>query len=324
MPTYTLTDLGVVQITGGGAKDINESGQVALNLDGTGYVWTNGVLSPPGGFPNNNVPFAINDLGQTVSLYNERTTVFNGTTWSIITGQGTSGYDINNSGQIVGDYYRADLLRYRGIFLANPGTYELPAFTPTGESKGNAINNAGLIVGQADNLPARWVNQVIQQLDLPTGMSRGTAIDVNQLGQAVGNTSDGSSSNIQATLWNGTTATLLGTLGSYPISAANGINDVGQVVGYVESFLGDYNPRAFLYQDGTMYNLTMLVNKPGWNLEQAYAINNDGDIVGTARFNNVRHAYLLRSVPEVHSIFLMGGLALVGLVVIRRRLVSRS
>jgi len=48
LPEYVFTDLGEVIMTGGGARDINQLGQVALNLDGNGYVWDNGVLSPTG------------------------------------------------------------------------------------------------------------------------------------------------------------------------------------------------------------------------------------------------------------------------------------
>ena len=49
-PGYIITDLGEVDITGGGAKDINESGQIAVNLDGIAFVYDHGVTFPPGGY----------------------------------------------------------------------------------------------------------------------------------------------------------------------------------------------------------------------------------------------------------------------------------
>jgi probable HAF family extracellular repeat protein len=72
------------------------------------------------------------------------------------------------------------------------------------------------------------------------------------------------------------TLTNLGTLGG-TVSAASGINDSGQVVGYADTS-GDAGSDAFLYSGGTMTNLGTL----GGTIGQATGINASGQVVGYA------------------------------------------
>ncbi len=71
------------------------------------------------------------------------------------------------------------------------------------------------------------------------------------------------------------TVTDLGTLGGGK-SYAKGINNHGQVVGWVDT--GSGYTRAFLYSDGSMTDLGTL----GGHYSFAYGINNNGQIVGSA------------------------------------------
>ncbi len=66
----------------------------------------------------------------------------------------------------------------------------------------------------------------------------------------------------------------LGTLGG-SLSAANGINDAGQVVGY--SRTASHTEHAFLWDDGEMIDLGTL---PGPSYSEARSINNAGQVVG--------------------------------------------
>jgi probable HAF family extracellular repeat protein len=81
-----------------------------------------------------------------------------------------------------------------------------------------------------------------------------------------------------ATVWNGTTATDLGTLGG-TYSGARAINNVGQVVGAAAT-IGDHAVHATLWNGTTATDLGTL---PGGTSSVAYDINNAGQIVGLAQ-----------------------------------------
>jgi probable HAF family extracellular repeat protein len=72
----------------------------------------------------------------------------------------------------------------------------------------------------------------------------------------------------------------LGTLGG-ATSIANGINDNGQVVGWSDT-PGNAHRRAFLYSGGKTTDLNNLIAPAsGWTLEEAAAINDQGQIAGS-------------------------------------------
>jgi probable HAF family extracellular repeat protein len=88
----------------------------------------------------------------------------------------------------------------------------------------------------------------------------------------------------------------LGTLGALPgnvsESAAWGINDSGQVVGYA-MITSSGETHAFLYSGGRMQDLNDLIPADsGWELLGANAINNSGEIVGYGRLNEEPRAFL--------------------------------
>jgi len=79
----------------------------------------------------------------------------------------------------------------------------------------------------------------------------------------------------------------LGTLGGN-FSSASGINSSGQIVGNA-STAGDAANDGFLYTGGTMYDLNSLI-APGspWQIVNATAINDNGQIAATAWENGVK------------------------------------
>jgi probable HAF family extracellular repeat protein len=92
-------------------------------------------------------------------------------------------------------------------------------------------------------------------------------------------------------------------------SWAYGINDLGQVVG--NSTLSDLAVHAFLYQNGTMYDLNnLIVPGNGVVLESAVGINNEGQIIANGSDNNgALRAFLLTptaAVPESSGLLLAG------------------
>jgi probable HAF family extracellular repeat protein len=72
----------------------------------------------------------------------------------------------------------------------------------------------------------------------------------------------------------------IGTLDDDPYSLAYAINDRGQVVG--QSLDANFNSRAFLYENGKMYDLNKLVPPGSPTLTYANDINASGQITGGA------------------------------------------
>ena len=79
------------------------------------------------------------------------------------------------------------------------------------------------------------------------------------------------------------------------------INDSGQVVGMTIvaptacRTCVEYAPHAFLYQNGVLTDLNDLLPEGSpWELTWAYAINNNGSIVGEGTINGQTHGFLLQ------------------------------
>jgi autotransporter-associated beta strand protein/probable HAF family extracellular repeat protein len=108
-----------------------------------------------------------------------------------------------------------------------------------------------------------------------TDLGQGVAFGVNNVGQVVGYS--GGAPN--ATIWNGTTPTILGSVPGQSRSIANGINDAGQVVGYSLSFNGngDQISQAVIWHGSAP---TLLGSPAGGISSSANAINNAGQVVG--------------------------------------------
>jgi probable HAF family extracellular repeat protein len=201
---------------------------------------------------------------------------------------------INERGQVTGSAVNAAgqgrAFLYDEGALANLGA--LPGWQ---WSAGNAVNDAGQVAGSAQLSNGRFRGFV---WDRATGLTQlGTlggrnsyAMDISDAGMVVGS-STLASGWAHAFLWNGSTMTDLGTLGGGN-SGAYGINASGDAVGY--SDLPGGGTAAFLFGDGVMHDLNaLLASGFGWQLLEALAINDAGQIVGTGRINGELHAYRL-------------------------------
>jgi probable HAF family extracellular repeat protein len=296
-PRYVVINLGIVDITNGGAKDINESGQVALNLDGIAFIYDDGILSPPGGVFNNNTSFAINDYAHLTWTQNLNAAYWNGTSVNIIPGT-FDAWDINNLDHITGKTKSGQAYLWDG-----QQTIVLPSISSGGG--GYAVNDSDVVVGESGNLPVRWSNGMVEPLPLPPGTDRGQAWDINENNHIVGLVSAGNQVlDSRAALWTQSGVTELGDLNGRDYTRAWGINSVGDIVGEARFSISG-NSRAFLYRNGTMLDLTDLVSPTDWILEQAFSINTAGEIVGVGRFNGEDTAFLLVPVPEPGCLFLL-------------------
>jgi probable HAF family extracellular repeat protein len=213
---------------------------------------------------------------------------------------------INNRGEIVGAAETTS--RDPGCvspqqFQFKPVIWELGQIhqLPTAGSDKNgyafAINDLGQAVGASGDCSGLQVNGTYLQArhallwqtggvtDLGnlggTGTGAGIlALDINNLGQAVGLSDLPGDATFHAFLWTGRTGMEdLGTLPGDVASVGLAVNDAGEVTGI--SFDKDNNPRTFVWRDGVMTDLNTLVpaDSPLY-LVLACSLNAGGQIAG--------------------------------------------
>jgi probable HAF family extracellular repeat protein len=262
-----MNDLTVNTAAGeGSASSINSSGQVAGTqyVNGQAYatIWTNGVPQSAAG-------------------------------------AGSYGTSINSSGEVAGMYTTGG---QGHAFVESNGTIQdLGTLGGGSWSSAYGINDAGEIAGYGMTSSGAfrafvWSPATGYTMLGTLGGSNSYAMAINSSGVIAGS-SQLPSGYSHAFVANGNALIDLGTLGSN--SYAYGINTEGDVVGYSTENSGD---RAFLYRDGVMIDLNSLIDpNSGWILEQAYAINDNDQIVGEGLFDGVSHAFRLDDPPSANG-----------------------
>ncbi len=329
LPDYQFVPLNQPGINYSRAWEINDAGVVALEggggVGGTiGFTWSEGTFLPlqtivPAGSNARATVRAINNAGVIVGnsygpggLFDQR-----GVSWSsdgTITDLGrynnsnTFFRDINESGVIVGGSNRS--FRYD----SDTGYTELFALNGGTNTSVQAINENGWMVGRSHAEIADGVNQSRATVWKPDGELLNLGIldipnqeDVISFAQGVNDNNEvvGYFGNAlffsHAFYWSESSGLIdLGAPGGRS-SFANDINNSGMIVGRA-SFTDDPQSRAYLWYDGSAYDLNdFLPVGSGWELAEAYGINEIGDIVGRGSFNGQSQAFLLR-VPEPNSL----------------------
>ena len=152
-------------------------------------------------------------------------------------------------------------------------------------STAQAINDFGQIVGTSQLSGDVSLHGFIYDKGTITDIGHINPYDINNLGQVVGyyNTEINGNSTVRSFIYSNGVLTDLGTISSDPVaqSWANGINDIGQVVGSGNTAYVGSNFHAYLYSEGVMENID-----PDEESE-ALAINNYGLIIGNEKDGGV-------------------------------------
>jgi probable HAF family extracellular repeat protein len=183
---------------------------------------------------------------------------------------------VNDTGQVVGYMTRsvAGSLHQRA-FLYSAGKMTDLGDLGGGTAVAYGINNAGQIVGTATT-PSGAMHAFLYyagtMIDITPDAETAAAYDINNAGQVVGFFSS-FYGQTHTFLYSAGVLADLGIFG-FVSSYATGINDLGQIVGYMSNGLGNANQHAFLYSDGSMTDLGAF----GATGATAYRINNAGQI----------------------------------------------
>ena len=320
---YVLTDLGTLGGSSAQAHDINEAGEVVGGATNSAqrsraFLWRDGVMTDLGTIGgNHSEATAIGRAGHIAGRSQTPASIYHAVRWSGVTATDLTpssdyavAYGVNAIGQVVGS-----IDNWKG-FLWDNGTLTMLPDLGGGCSHGADINDTSHIVGSSCtpqvNQPhaTLWHNGAAIDLGILPGMDDAGATAINSFGQIVG-----TSSHMDPETYEITSKAFLyenGVMTALPVPSleayAGDINDSGVVVGTMRAAGGFSKFHAYIYADGVATNLNSLV-PAGSGLHLAYgnAINNSGQIVGTAFDSQGRyHAFLLTPVAAGTPVISVG------------------
>ncbi len=312
--TYTITDLGTAsgddysvahainangEIAGAIGSDRNNLSVVATYNAG---AWTS--LGTLGG--NSGVANGINKLGQVAGYSTEADGSYhafiseNGVLTNIgdLGGGSATAYAINDAGQVVGSAVTSNGSNHPFLYSNGTMTDLGTLGSPTGGmwwNSAEAVNEAGVVCG-VSYTPKNgfrgfvWKNGVITPVGNMGGFMS-EAYGINNKNQTTG---IAYLANGEAHAYIGTGSQMqdLGALGGPQYTSWGfGINDSGVVVGFANMPQGEH---AFVFSGGKMKDLNTLIPAgSGWTLNEAFAVNNAGQIVGLGVHNGQSRGFLL-------------------------------
>ena len=215
---------------------------------------------------------------------------------------------ISNRGEVAGfaenstpdpDCPVPQVLHFKPVVWEKGVIHQLPTFGGDPDGVAQEMNDDGKVVGGSGTCATFNTNLLYnlvpvhallwekgKAIDLgnlggKTGQAGGNiALDVNNLGQVVGNSDLLGDTTFHAFLWTKRTGMQdLGTLSGDVASLSISINDAGSVIG--ASLDANFNPRAFLWEKGVMTDLnTLLAGDSPLYLLTGCSINSRGEITG--------------------------------------------
>lgn len=319
--TYKLTIIETLGGDSSSASDINEGGQIvgsSLTSDGFPYshafLWESGEMTDLGPLPEDSVSSArsINDDGTVlvVGISGEASGPYDAVVWEngAPMSLGINGWaeDINDKRQIVGGYLNDQAWLWDSGKITYLGT-----LAENQASVATSINNLTQVVGYAQTASYLeeafiWEDGTMNNLEnLPGSFSQ--AFGINDLGMVVGRAGGDSPNICYPFVWENGSVTWLGEV----YGSAYDINSKGQAVGLF-SFSGEgYHEHAFVWDavEGFQDLNNLLSADHHWVLSFASAINESGQIVGTAKadldedeYFETTRGFLLTPIPTIEEI----------------------
>jgi probable HAF family extracellular repeat protein len=318
IPHFVVSDLGTLGGIRSSANGINDLSQaVGSSLTSSGaehaFLYSAGKMTDLGTLGGtSSVALGINNLGHVVGnsetarqaaqlafLYDGSRMIDLGT----LGGLNSSASGINDADDVVG-YSFMPVVSHSFV----TGIVWLHAFLYTGgkmsdlgtlggpNSTGAAINAVDQIAGNSfiavNSAQHGFLYSSGKMSDLGTlGGTNSMGIGVNALGETVGSSFLSGDNAFHAFVVSSDKMIDVGALGGSN-SSANSINASGQVVG--ESDTASGVEHAFFWNSGAMTDLNSLIPAiSGWELSQASAISDGGEIVGSGNHNGQTRGFLL-------------------------------
>jgi hypothetical protein len=169
-----------------------------------------------------------------------------------------------------------------------------------------------------------WSNGGRMLID-PANALSGQAFAINNNGDITGHMQYGFYDHDDPFLYKNGTVNDLGSLlsGNGVHGDGGSINVHDQIIGGISnSSIPPYETLFFLYTDGTMYNLSNLLDLSGkgWIINSLGGINDNGWISGGGISpTGLQHAFILKPVPEPSSLFLLAVSGLTAAQTVLRR-----
>ncbi len=352
-PLFKITPLATDGAFDAYVGGINDAGVIVghtENADGfaTAMKWSiTGAATPLSGLAGGDGYAKVNRVnssGVAVGLAHASNGETHATQWKTdgtVVDLGTLGgtysfaQDIADNGLVVGSSTMATGGQHALTWTEGTGLVDFGSFNSTDRNYYagfNAVNNAGLKAGTGYRLfspyhacLSRPGDTGITDISPPAQYSTGMALAVNEGGTVVGYQNLNGRGSPHPVIFNDDgTLTDLGTL-NLGEGWAQDVNDAGVIVGRVfgTNDVGDFIQKAFVYMDGTMYDLMDVIGggaaegTSGWTqFFEATAINNLGQIAGEGVYNGEIRPFVLTLAPEPAS---LASVTVLSLALRRRR-----
>jgi probable HAF family extracellular repeat protein len=240
--------------------------------------------------PQGIIPTSLNDRGQIVGVYADPAGASRGfrldrgrfTKIDVPGAKATQPQGSNNRGQITGVYSntRPDLsandVQDRRGFLYDRGRYVRLDFPGSRSSQAFGINDLGQVVGEYQDAAGDF-HGYVWEWGRFRSIEAGGASGINNRGQIVGGTGDPTVAGVGYLLERGRVTTF--TVPGAQVTVPNGINDLGQIVGFSITSPTATTASGFLRDARGRFTP---INRPGATLTVAFDINNRGQVVGLA------------------------------------------
>lgn len=310
---------------------INRAGSLVGQASGEAFLWEGGATVGLGGM-GGSAAFGISNNGLITGAADRpdgsiHAFLFDGSLRDIgQLGVASSGAGVNRAGQVAGTY--VDEAGENHAFLYSGGVMRDIGNLGANSARATAISERGEVVGSSflEGFTSLQAFFYYRSGNISSIAALGTLGGPSSWANAINNNLQiaGASyiddDTLHAFLYEQGVMRDIGSLGG-AFTEARGINDVGWVVGYstyADDVPGIDFSSAFLYRDGAMFDLNLIVERPGlWSILDAYDINEAGQIAATActDFGDCRAVRLdpIPAVPEPQpAALLLAGLVLGG------------